>query len=476
VLVFTVITVTNIEIYPLTGPDLLQYVDDSRIYRQGKLPENIYPAPGNPLAIAAVAPFLKSLFDQPEVTAGVVVNILSGLTIMIVFWITFRHRLKIWVFVPLLLFITNPIVYSVTFNGTSEALLTAFVIVTLFFLQRKHNYLAYATAGLAFIVRYDGIAILFGLIAAQVLSKSSSITFQKKPMLFGLLPVILMMIILHFQNYQQNLISNSYIQEMIEKQQRIPNWSLLKTSSQDIFPGLLEPQYQLFALLFFTIMISFFIRKTDELAVHYISVFSLSYILIHVLFPEHAPRYLYPLFIPYAALVTLACIPTQVHTQIPIRKNLILLIFTVIISLNANSLSSYLDAQRTYGIEIRHIAKWASTLTKPANILTLDPWVSSFYVTSPVVNFFDAKEYVGDCQNAMCYINQLPNDLYYVPLYLALDSEVDFWHNQPTLINVLFESPSEWLKHKCVTLAHSANFDPEWVNILEISPQPCPIN
>ncbi|MFC1750797.1 hypothetical protein ACFL2V_18555 [Pseudomonadota bacterium] len=399
---------------PEPNSDIFQYISDGKNYINFTFPDVIHSPPANPLLLT----FLSMLFTHPhrEILAARLLNILLGTSSVYLMWIFSKKYFGIFGLLTIIFIATNPLFNYVILNTTSEPLF-GFTVFAILLLKRipKQN-IAYFFSGLSILVRFEAICLLAAMTLGDVKRH-----VQKKPTLFrlllGIIPIALWLVIISKHNHQKTFIGNPFLQEIITKFYKIPNWEILQDIPKTFLLNHWETQYfdiywaKLFLYLNTALGIWVIFRSKYPVLKTFIS-FSFFYLLAHILFPEYGFRYSYQLLWP---LILINLWPFLIH--LPLQGKLkVFIVASQLLVLNGMGYvvgSNLRNINQLHSQDIEHsnantlVAKWVSnkTFSTPVTIITLEPWIGGYYNTNPGVTYYSFPlSTIKKCHSIPCLI------------------------------------------------------------------------
>ena len=210
----------NISYFAVPDPDIFQYVYDGRYYARGQFPPSIQTPPLNSLLIAALSSLLVS-YEYPEIIAAHTINAFATVISLLLLY-HIGKKYSPWIGIAsTIAMITTPTVLFSSLNINTEVLFTTFVLLTIFFYQRKRITLATIIASLSFLVRYEGLLLTGTVLIIDLLHvKKIKRTFRFASI--AVIPIASWVSIIFQRNYLGTLTGNAYIQEIFQYQQNIP--------------------------------------------------------------------------------------------------------------------------------------------------------------------------------------------------------------------------------------------------------------
>ena len=317
----------NIDLRPVPGPDVFQYIHDSQYYLNFSLPNNIHSPPGNPILIGLIS----KTIDNPrrEVLTAIGINIITSMLIVYLTWRIFQGLYGNFSLLLPLLLLTNALTYSTGLDSTSEVLFTALVLFCIY-VYPKHKNVAFLLAGLTFLVRYEAVVLVLALIVTEIYNKTA-LHAPVKRILLGVIPIVVWVGIINFQNSTGNLVGNEFIQEIIRRSNELPTLKIVTRIPNALLVSIsMDSWISLFILLYVIFGMVFLLRRGGrQLALYFI--FFLGYILIHLVFPSFSFRYLLPIFpFTYVACLWPLKLKTSNYWQRVI--GIIMIVLTIVVA------------------------------------------------------------------------------------------------------------------------------------------------
>jgi hypothetical protein len=435
IFVLSWVLVSNNTLYPVPNSDIFQYIHDGQKYMKLTLPDNIHAPPGNPVLIG----LLSSLFNFPnkEVVVAVWINIVSTIGAAIILTLILWKIQPILILPVLLIICSNPLTYLVGVDVTSEALFSFMVLLSLLLASRNNLRAALWVSWLSFLVRYEGAGLVISILLVMMLKNSKNTI---KWFVISLCLFCGWITILHFHNSGDSILGNTFIQEIIAGKSNVPNLDIVEYLTVTLWYRsrfLVQVPWIWNTLILVSLSAAIF-SKVQVIKIS--SIFSTFYILIHMSFPIHMDRYLFPLIwiVPMLLLYPLTSL-------IPKRK----LIFQYVVVILLLLLSFYfgwlnqkhflldLASAKNDGITTRITADWFDTqeYEQHAIIIYLEPWSLSYYLRNPmaIVYQFDIER-LALCDSMGCLFATFNYGLPYKDIYIvvedyAMNNELlnDYW-------------------------------------------------
>lgn len=470
------------------NPDLFQYIEDSRIYAQFKLPPNIQQPPANPMLIAILTP-LFGLFEYPEVISAHIINIASSLTIILFLYLLIRTYSHLVALVTVILLVTNPLFIFSSLDITSEVLYTAAVIFVLWLYKTERKMLAYLLAGLSFLIRFEAVLVV-GAFAVADWSVSKNIRKVLKVSLIGITPILVWFLVINRQNFSGHFLGNTYVREVIDNKHNLPQLELIKQAPfllMDNFPQQEVWSYLFYAIILMGILLLVLWRDT-YIRMVYLIVFS--YLFLHILFPFAPFRYLIPVMwsLYLLPLLVFRSIYKKFFSPYPLSAGLSL-VFAGILVMNliyGNVVyirGFYQDTNvtnmvypRYHRYEDRLAASWLNRNVKvPTKILTYDPGILDYYTGNPNAEFlYLPYSEFQKCDSILCVVTSNSTKLEEKPVlfvqkrYSTLE-DASF----PSFTNyhaTIFNNFPNLIENDSFSLIHDIEMDGLWFKIFEFTP------
>lgn len=391
IVVFGFVLWGNLNLVQVPNPDIFEYIDDSHYYTQFTLPQYIQVPPAVPLLIGLLSLFLHS-FNNPEMLAAHMLNISASIAAVAIIYYLIRLYSRIIGLFILLLLITNPLFVMQSLDVNTEVPFLCSIVLTLLLYQKKKFSYAYLTAGFSSFIRYEAIVLL----PAMAIVDAISLRSVKKVIphiIIGSIPVFILMVIVSASYNFTGIWGNSYIQEVVTNQHKIPHSELFTMLPYSLVSTLTRNGLASFVVRALTILCAgiLLFHPADLIRLTYISTFL--YIIIHSFFPFAPERYLYPVlwsFYLSPPLVFRSLFSNRTSTT---KKCVVLIICLAVIGKivlnNVNQTFYALRNPLNDRFEDRLVSEWLdkALFTRRVVVLAYDPWIINYYTTNKNIEF-----------------------------------------------------------------------------------------
>ncbi len=396
--------------YTIPNPDIFQYIYEGSHYLRGTFPPSIHAPPASPFFINLLATFLQS-FPEPELLSAHILNITTATANLAVIFFILRPLSSLLAYAVPFLLATNKIYFLNSVNVTNEVIYSLFFSLVILFYQRKKYHLAYLIAGISFLIRYEAITLLLGLIIVDLYYKNPlHLIFRRS--LLALITILPWVFILNAHSTGTNIIQNAYLVEIYNGLTNLPNWRPFITLNELI---IINPNYNFdfgpTFLYVFLFTISFYLLKsTTQPSVRLAYILALLHLTFLIIFPNFALRYLLPIiWVIYLVAIN--------HYYRPLKYFFLGLTLT----LNFYYLpQSLLNDTKHQGSEYRLVANWLNQQDFPSNIriLIYEPWIIDYFTSNPQVDFiydqqssYNLTQHINNCKRTMtCIADKLAQD------------------------------------------------------------------
>lgn len=418
--------------------DTFQFIDDSQLYSQFRLPYKIHASPANPILIALITPFLK--VDFPAVRAATSISTIAVILALIVFFFFVKRHLKNHLLLlPIFIFlIFSSSLFRVVWDGNSDALF-GFVALLSLVAYEKNKKLAYTLSALFILVRYESVAIFAAFFLTDLLfyffdtkkkfNKENILAIRhqvwfKSALKAGLI-ILLWFLFVHFHSWYNTRESihkhgNYYIYEIFSRINDIPNW-IFFTKFSNLF--LLEdwwdvPQeyavsnsmLSLFILYLFIVSFFFAVRKKNKLVIAHI-FFIVFYLLIHVFFPATPYRYFFAVLIPSVYVLGFAIDRLIINLNIERTSHffqtltsVFFLIFSIYIAqASFVEINTFLNIVKKQGLEIKRVMTWINQQEFDEEQYVISFEIFNHFNLNDKAIYLDAY---GDCISVQCLLHE----------------------------------------------------------------------
>lgn len=401
IIIAAIFLFANRNYFSVPDPDFFQYIEDGRQYMQLKLPGNIQMPPVFSILICSVGVFLHTHM-YPELLAAHMINIIAAILTLIFIYLSIRPYSRSIGFITVLLVATNPLFIFCSLNLNSEVLFTTFAIMTFYFYQAGLTGWAYSIAGFSFLVRYEGGLLLLSMIIIDLLKhRGVQKIFRQNLLPLGI--IIGWIVVIYRQNALGSIIGNTYIQEILQRRQNVPEFILIARLPHILIDYLRTKMGETMSLLSSIFLYAgivvgaVFLILHKNLKIAFITFFTLLYLIFHVFFPYGPDRYAYPVLwsLYLMAIVGIGFwvqgtkYQWKVARVIKVFSALSFMIAICLIIGNIfktkeyyqNTTATNVAFYRYYRHEVRLAADWLNTQTfnKPVVVFTYDPWILSYY-------------------------------------------------------------------------------------------------
>jgi hypothetical protein len=373
-----------------------------------RLPKDIWAPPGNPVLIGLASLFFR-FSESYELVNVIFINIIFSTLSLFIFWKISRKYIGNYFLLLIIIIVTSPYYHKVVLGGTSEILFTFFVFLTLYLREIKRYQFSYLVAGTSFLFRYEAIALLVPLILSDI--------FNKKPLwknikliLYGILPVISILLIISIKNPGGNILGNHFIIEIIQGIQVFPNYESLLSIPKLFFGNTLTTNVLIVFLFFSYLCYSLFlIYRKREINLIIIGNFIILYILIHLIFPVFEKRYLFPITALLYLVLLLPCYFLYLkmkrgnNTAFFFYKTGFILLCILISLLNLNAYYNRLISNnRDSGKEIIIFSEWMNNkqFSDKVYVITYPHWIHEYFNKNSKVKYKNTEFYFSKINNA----------------------------------------------------------------------------
>ena len=490
---------TNKNYFAVPNPDIFQYIDDGKQYLQLKLPTNIQTPPINSILICSLARLLQSP-EYPEILSAHIINVVAAIITMCLLYLLIRSYSRIVGALVIVLLATNPLFIFSSLNVTSEVLFTTAIVLALLLYRYGRFRGAYITAGLSFLIRYEGLLLLISMIALDWLRRKSERRATVRLGLLAFTPVCLWLMIAAHHNNLGGIVGNDYVREVVSLWRRLPQLQIITRMPINLIDYVMwETGGALrsigIVLLYFLTLVGAFvliIRKDTTLRLVFLNA-SL-YIVLHVFFPYAPDRYLYPV-VWALYLAPLLGIQVLVLTILPINVGFrricrVAGVFVVVLVaagnlqktiryyLNDASNSTNFAFPRNYQLEIRLAADWLNNtkFEQPVMVFAYEPWILNYYTKNQRVSFFNAPYAAYQrCDSVACLVMSDPaNAINYRIIFIQQSNSFSVDSSFPSASNLnmrMFNQfPGEREKDRFVLLTKLSKRD-SWAKIYQFLPE-----
>ncbi len=438
ILISSVYFLLNINFMEVPVSDTFQFIDDSQLYSQFRLPYKIHASPANPILIALITPFLK--VDFPAVRAATSISTIAVILALIVFFFFVKRHLKNHLLLlPIFIFlIFSSSLFRVVWDGNSDALF-GFVALLSLVAYEKNKKLAYTLSALFILVRYESVAIFAAFFLTDLLfyffdtkkkfNKENILAIRhqvwfKSALKAGLI-ILLWFLFVHFHSWYNTRESihkhgNYYIYEIFSRINDIPNW-IFFTKFSNLF--LLEdwwdvPQeyavsnsmLSLFILYLFIVSFFFAVRKKNKLVIAHI-FFIVFYLLIHVFFPATPYRYFFAVLIPSVYVLGFAIDRLIINLNIERTSHffqtltsVFFLIFSIYIAqASFVEINTFLNIVKKQGLEIKRVMTWINQQEFDEEQYVISFEIFNHFNLNDKAIYLDAY---GDCISVQCLLHE----------------------------------------------------------------------
>lgn len=379
----------NRNYYYVPNSDFFAYISDAKSYASFTLPGSIKFPPIYSIFIYLTGVLIKT--NHPEMVAGIGTNILLVLVFAYLLMVYSKKFIGSFSLLLIALVLSNPLLYFVALQPLNILAYTVATVAVLVLHQKRLFFYAYLLAGITFFIRQEAVALLVAMVFIDMLNRPKKITFFYS--LLGFVPILTWEIIVLLHNTG----GNEYLSEAIGRTSEIPNLTFINRTFWHIFAYTWPPNINTLSLLVFmniTIgFIIFLINKKGEQILLFTYLFL--YTVIHVLFPDTAERYTFPvLWIVYIySLWPLFFSENVSGKKAGIVHSFLRILFCLLsaylIINNIAHIKNH-EGQRYGRTETRLIGEWLSSarFSKLTYVITLEPWIVAYYTKNPLVEFF----------------------------------------------------------------------------------------
>jgi hypothetical protein len=416
--------VRNYNYYFVPDPDIFGYINDGKQYISLHLPQNIQVPPVNAVLIALLTGVFKSQ-EHPEIFSAHGINITAAVATLLLLYLFLRKYSPLVGLTVLFLVCTNPTFIFQGLDVNTEVLFCTVTTLTFLLYQRGYKKAAFLCAGGSFLVRYEGVLLLLAVTVADYLKQPKKATTLRAAV-YGLVPVIIWLIIINFQNHKGNLFGNEFIQEAITYRGRVPRFDLitrlpflLADYFWDTTKGLLYIIGS--SLLYLSIGAgALLVILSGNAPLIALCLFMMAYFFFHFFFPFSPDRYIYPLL---WGLYALPALGYWAYGSRGIRKirplvvaGILLGCFSVyLVAGNAAKVRYYYRHDTLSNTAFPRYVRYEALLTaewlnktdfsKPVVVITVEPWIMKYFTHNTNVSFlFAPYSQFQRCETVTCII------------------------------------------------------------------------
>jgi len=464
----------NKETYPIPNSDIFRYIDEGNTYLTGKIPDEIFIPPGNPILISLFSKIISVPYE--EIAIATWINILStiGLTIGVVVLMlkSFPHFS-----IPIVLMLcTHPLLYYIGVDVTSEPLFALIITLCLLCVNNERRNLAVILAIVSFFVRFEGLALIAGVL---FIYRKQDLRWIRWWTIISITILGIWGLVLHTHSTGTSIMDNMFIREIREGTRNLPNYKVVNS-----LPMIFVYDYEITKLANIGILIfilgiigkSLFDKnKTIQAS----ALFSLGYLSIHFLFPVHNDRYFFPLLwiIPFLCMYQLSKIKLK-----PYQFNKVVGVFVIycisfyVAYTNYPIIKIGFSWKKYDRIESRMLANWINNQPhdQPFMVMLPEPWVIDYFITNNSVEFmYFSHEENQNCESINCLIELAQAKYPNIPTYIAIESFIKY-SNDPnndwtrrTGINHYFEFEND--PNKNATLEFQQTYHGHYFKIYQVN-------
>lgn len=463
----------NVEYFPVPNQDFLGFIRDGNRLLDFTIPQGIKHPPIYSLAVVLLGKIINH--SHPEQVGGIYLNILLYLMTLFMLWKLLKRYLGNLVsLLTVTLIVTNPLSYYVVLQPLNIVSFSATIVLVMLMRQKKYYKFAYLIAGLGYLVRFESILLILTMAFVDLFAtKKKKETL--KLVLISTIPILIWEILI----YSNNIHGNSYLREILQRKDEIPNWSFLKNTFR-VVPFNLNP-YQVNLPIFIAISLIYsmlgilvaFLKRKINILIFFL--FLMLYSFLHLFFPDSAKRYSYPvLWITYVASLWPVYLLSRDSNTFSGKLAYALSIFIVttaiiVVSHNFIQIESFLKERRYHRFESVIIAEWVSNqkLEETTKVLTFEPSLVRYFTKRNQFSYIYVPSTIWQkCTKIDCLFSELSTledrDLLVVidsytqgtTLYMDKQNGINFFNN--------FESSAELSKYNLIA---ELNSNGKWVRI-----------
>lgn len=287
-------------------PDFFQFLNDSTYYLTGKLPPFIQSLPANPFLIGFFSQFTNGKITEIEV--ALLLNALfSTAAVGLLYFVTKKTTGSIYALLLSIFLITHPVIFHSAISNNTEILFSLFLVIILWLVSFGYKSILYFISAIAVLIRYEALLLFPTFLSYDLLLKSNYKKVFLDSLLF-IIPAICLLSILLLQNTSQTVVGTPFLQEVIDRQDDLPELRFFTNLSFVLVPFIKDYFYPILGyimsitvlslMVILTIMTASrtYLFKTDKFRVVLVCLlFTFAYLLFHMLFPAYLERYMVPI-------------------------------------------------------------------------------------------------------------------------------------------------------------------------------------
>lgn len=476
----------NRQYFSIPDPDIFQYIADTNIYLQGRIPKHIQIPPLFSILIGILAKgYVHN--NTPEISSAHTLNAIASIVTIICIFFLFRNINKWIAFFISLVVLTNPVFVFSSLNTNTEIIYTALTLVSILLYQKKLITLTYLLTGVAFLVRYEAILLFGTIFAADTFTNYTSLWTNIRKAIPGMCIIVAWLSVIYFHNPVGNIFGNEYIQEVARNRHNIPQFGLILRTPYILvdkmmydLPFSAQKLLQFVLIVVYAALYIFIILKSDRI-IKLISIYSLIYLFFHMLFPYSPDRYIIPVLWILYALPAFSFYSKENNSRWLVVFFLLCLVAAVtntqkIYEIYNTEVVANKAFPKNFRVEVLLAAKWlnSQTFNNKTFVVTYEPWIMKYYTTNNMVNFIPVDyQLYQQCDSVLCLIDKYNLDTTNSAVLFIKQSNHTITDNSfPSSINFKVETfnnfPNDNEKMRFTLVTKRAKTD-SWVEVYQLT-------